>query len=84
MKSSAIYTPNAYEVICRVARMAEYLRLLKRNRTKHRNEDVQNKMPIKWNSTKIAVMIYKNKQHLTSDEYITNLDTLNEAYITHI
>ena len=22
MKSSAIYTPNAYEVICRVARMA--------------------------------------------------------------
>ena len=27
MKSSAIYTPNAYEVICRVARMAEQLRL---------------------------------------------------------
>jgi hypothetical protein len=27
MKSSAIYTPNAYEVICRVARMAELLRL---------------------------------------------------------
>ena len=27
MKSSAIYTPNTYEVICRVARMAEYLRL---------------------------------------------------------
>jgi len=23
VKSSAIYTPNAYEVICRVARMAE-------------------------------------------------------------
>jgi hypothetical protein len=27
VKSSAIYTPNAYEVICRVARMAEWLRL---------------------------------------------------------
>jgi len=23
VKSSAIYTPNAYEVICRLARMAE-------------------------------------------------------------
>jgi hypothetical protein len=27
VKGSAIYTPNAYEVICRVARMAEQLRL---------------------------------------------------------
>ena len=26
MKSSAIYTPNAYEVICRVARMADVCR----------------------------------------------------------
>ena len=25
MKNSAIYTPNAYEVICRVARMADWL-----------------------------------------------------------
>jgi hypothetical protein len=28
VKSSAIYTPNAYEVICRVARMVEKLRLI--------------------------------------------------------
>jgi hypothetical protein len=28
VKSSAIYTPNAYEVICRVAIMAELLRLI--------------------------------------------------------
>jgi hypothetical protein len=37
VKSSAIYTPNAYEVICRIARMADYhadrLRILSEKHT---------------------------------------------------